>query len=294
MSHTDDKFKLSKEYRRGVTSLNVFSDIMREIKDNQDIKHVIDLSDYKFISPCFAVLLAAMPYVNERTAIRYNTKNNKCVSFLKTTGILDHYTTKKEFITINPKKNSIKFRAVNSQDECASSAQETVEEFPITLDKDLKDELISQVYEVFSNSFFHSKQNQAFCCGMFDSQGVFHFSIYDFGTGIPNNVREYLSDNRSDESALKWAWQSGHSTLNGKVDYPRGAGFQTLEAFVKENDGEIFLGSGHSYCRVGSQIKRFGHLDADLPGTFFSISIKKDFQHRYKEDENKHIIKEDV
>lgn len=286
--------KLSKEYRRGLPSLQEFASILNEIKNCHEHRFVIDLTDYRFIHPCFAVLLAAMPYVNIKTAIRYKTNDKKCVDFLKKSGIYDHFTSKRAVQEIVHKTSLNTFKTISTSDECLEVAQDTVSAFPIYFNDRLKSELVSLLYEVISNSFFHSNQKQVYCCGFFDSQGAFNFSIYDFGVGIPYNVKTYLNKNLSDEKAIEWAWKRGHSTLNGTVDYPRGAGFHSLEAFVKANHGDILVGSRNGYGRVALNNKKFGLMNATLPGTFFSMRIKKDFQHKYIENENNDIIKKDI
>lgn len=294
MNHTEINIELFKEYRRGLPALQDFAFILDEIKNNQNDRFIIDLTEYCYIHPCFAVLLAAMPYVNKKTVIRYKNNNNKCVEFLEKSGIYEHFTSKSAVQEIGYKTNLTKFKTISTQEECLKVAQDTVSAFPIYFDNNLRHELVSLLYEVISNPFFHSQQKQVYCCGFFDTQRALNFSIYDFGVGIPYNVNSYLNKNLSDQKAIEWAWKPGHSTLNGKVDYPRGAGFQTLESFVKANHGDILLGSRNAYCRVTTSNKTFGTMNATLPGTFFSMRIKKDFQHKYIENENNDIIKKDV
>lgn len=285
---------LDKDYRRGVASLQRFADIFSQIEMNKDKKIVIDLTEYRFIHPCFAVLVAAMPYVGDKTVIRYRRDHEKCVKFLRLSGIHSHFTSGSDVQVFDRKRQSLEFQLVDNLEKSLKVSRQIIETFPVKLEENAQDELISIVYEVFSNAFYHSKEKVAFCCGFYDNQGALNFSIYDYGIGIPKSVKSFLKTDISNKDALKWAWKQGHSSLNGHDDYPRGEGFHTLEEFVVKNDGEILVGSGQSYCIINAKKKSFGELKSTITGTFFSLRIKKDYLHKYKKDKSQHIIKEDI
>lgn len=297
---TNNLLKLDKEYRRGLTSLGSFSEIIQEINQNQGTRFIIDLSDYKHIHPSFAVLVAAMLYVNDKSAIRYSITNQKCIDFLYYSGILEHYKKAEPRIgkkqkTSDIRKSSVNFQIVDDINNCEDIARQIIKRFPVELDQEIENELISNMVEILSNAFYHSGYGKAFCCGFIDVQKNMTISIYDLGIGIPNKVREFLgNDNLSAKGAIEWAWQMGHSTLNGADDYPRGVGFPMLEDFVKKNNGDILVGSDNSYCRIRSGKKTFGELATPLPGTFFSLQIRKDSEHKYKKDRNSNIIIEEI
>lgn len=292
----DEVFKLNSEYRRSITSLDKFAKIIAYLKENNNKNVLIDLTNYNYINPSYAVIIAAIPYIAEETGnssvIRYLSNDKNCNKFLNDSGILKHYSEarKSNILDINKSAN---FLIVRNIDDCEDVALSIIDKFPVRLENEIKNELISKIYEVFSNSFTHSKVNKVFCCGYYNQQKSLIFSIYNIGIGIPESVNNYLRDCNMEQlgeaDALKWAWQQGNSSLNGKIDYPRGAGFQILESFAKENQGDILVGSNGSYCQVSQKKKVFSNLENPILGTFFSMQIRKDFLHRYTNDND--IIK---
>ena len=234
----DEVFKLNSEYRRSITSLGKFAKIIAYLKENNNKNVLIDLTNYNYINPSYAVIIAAIPYIAEETGnssvIRYLSNDKNCNKFLNDSGILKHYSEarKSNILDINKSAN---FLIVRNIDDCEDVALSIIDKFPVRLENGIKNELISKIYEVFSNSFTHSKVNKVFCCGYYNQQKSLIFSIYDIGIGIPESVNNYLRDCNMEQlgeaDALKWAWQQGNSSLNGKIDYPRGAGFQILESF---------------------------------------------------------------
>lgn len=295
MDNFDKKFLLNNEYRRSISSLSEFASIIYYIKSNKNKRILIDLTEYNYINPSYAVIIAAIPYIAEATGnksvIRYLANDTKCSDFLNNSGILKHYKANNNDV-LNL-KSSVDFIVVKSVDQGENVANSIIDKFPVKLEKDIKDELISKIYEVFANSFTHSKVDKVFCCGYYNQKKSLIFSIYDIGIGIPESVNKYLKEkNRnilSEENALKWAWQQGNSTLNGIKDYPRGAGFQTLESFAIENQGDILVGSNRACCKISSKSKLFTQLNEPILGTFFSMQIRKDLIHKYSKNNNQVI-----
>lgn len=286
------EFKLDNEFRWGIDAANRFADMLNKIKNSDDKTVVIDMTKYRFINVGFAVLLSAMFYVmpDKRVILKYNAKNKKCVEFLNNSGIMAHFKRSDE----NLLKSSIALRIVNDLDDALRISEKLINHFPVSLyDNDFKSTMISKTFEVISNSFYHSKKNQVFFSGSHYNDELI-FSIYDLGIGIPNNVKRYLKDNSMlDIDALKWAWKKGNSTLNDSVDYFRGVGFETLESFARENQGQIFLCSGKSCCRVKKGKVSFHELNNCMLGTFFSMKIKRDFTHTYIIDDRHNIKRSD-
>lgn len=121
-----------------------------------------------------------------------------------------------------------------------------------------------------------------FCCGFINDSNQFTFSVYDAGVGIPYNVSQYLGSEISPQDALKWAFEQGNSTLNGQLDYPRGAGLNLLESFVRVNGGRIELVSCGGYCRIENNQREFSNLKSPFVGTMFSMTIVADNNHIYR------------
>lgn len=286
------KFILDSEFRWGIDAANRFASMLNKIENSNDPMVIIDMTKYKFINVGFAVLLSAMFYVkpDKSVILRYNANDAKCVDFLKNSGMMAHFKNNREELS----KNSISFGLVKDLSDALEISKKLINHLPVFIkDDDFKANMISNTLEIISNSFYHSNQEKVFFGGSFANDELI-FSIYDLGIGIPNNVKRYKNDdNIIDVDALKWAWGKGNSTLNDSVDYLRGAGFQTLESFARENQGQIFLCSGKSCCKARKGKVSFYKLENSMLGTFFSMKIKKDFKHVYELTEGHNIKRSD-
>ena len=195
-------------------------------------------------------------------------------------GILKHFLGKDT--KARTRNKQLDFKIVKDDEDGTELATDIIEKSPVKLSEDLKNELISKIYELFANAFTHSSSKNVFCCGCCDSQGSFVFSVYDTGVGIIDNVNKYVGKTFQPKEALEWAWRTGNSTLNGIVDYPRGKGLNILEEFIKLNNGEIFMISDKSHCKINKKTRYFENNEINLKGTLISISIRKDNEHIYK------------
>lgn len=278
------QFDMNFELRRGLKSIEKFSEIFNAIREQPNERVLINFADYKYIHPHYAVLIAAIPYISKlykvSSTIRINTRNDKFVEFITKTGIFDNVRDIRHSDIVSSKKK-VPFIVLNDDKQGLEMSEKIINAFPVTISADLKADLVSKIYEIISNAFTHSKCSTVFCCGCLDTKGDFHFSIYDIGIGIPSGVNKYLGTNWPDEQALKWAWEKGNSTLNGVTDYPRGAGLDLLKEFAHKNNGEILMVSGKSFCKIRNDKDVFRSMNSDLLGTFFSMSIKKDSLNRY-------------
>ena len=92
----NEVFKLNSEYRRSITSLDKFAKIIAYLKENNNKNVLIDLTNYNYINPSYAVIIAAIPYIAEETGnssvIRYLSNDKNCNKFLNDSGILKHYS----------------------------------------------------------------------------------------------------------------------------------------------------------------------------------------------------------
>lgn len=285
----DKNFELFQEYRKGKKTFNVFCNIIKSVNDSEYKSICVDIADYKYMHPCFAVLLASIPYIaeknNKTAAIHIDPDNSKCIEFLNKTGVLKHFNS--SFARKKDYKRAVEFNVLKNREDSYERIEDLIDKFPVKISEDLKNALHSKLYEVFDNAFTHGGQNNTvFCGGTEDSQKNFVFSIYDIGIGIPNNVNNYRREHLKQQEvsaveALDWALGIGNSTLNDTIDYVRGAGFDTLERFVKVNKGEIIIVSGEAYCKITQVGRSYDTLDVPLLGTFFCMSITKDVLHKY-------------
>lgn len=280
--------KVPSEIKPAIESMDYFGEIHSIIRTSLHKKIVIDISDYQYIHPSFAVLIASTIYLGtlfkKNVVIRYNTQNKKSDLFLKQSGILDHYTTSSKAMVEIDSTNveNVGFKRFNELDEVFDTVDKILETAPVSIDEELKNLLSSKITEIFSNAFEHGKSEiGVFCCGYFNQSNDFTFSVYDAGNGICNNVNDYLKEDKICSESLKWALNPTHSTLNGIVDYPRGAGLHLLENFVKSNHGKIYLVSQGGYCVLDGEKREFHDMKNHLIGTIFSMSINADSTNIY-------------
>lgn len=289
MKDFDHTILAPNELRKGLSGIKVFCNIFNAIRCGNHKSILIDFQATTFIHPHYAVLIAAISYIakkyNVQSTIRFTTANDKFLNFIRNTGIFANVKGLPSNGTIDSKKNKIPFIVLHNENEGLAISEKIINSFPIDFSDNLKTELVSKIFEIISNAFTHSKCNEVFCCGCLDDKKNLHFSIYDMGIGIPKNVNKYLHKQLSDEAAIRWAWEKGNSTLNGFVDYPRGAGLDLLKDFSHKNNGDIFMISGGAFCKIkvkeSTPCDIFQKYENDFLGTFFSMTIKNDNIHRY-------------
>ncbi len=146
---------------------------------------------------------------------------------------------------------------------------------------DLRDAIVGNVWEIYANSFEHSDSKVGvFSCGQhFRHMNELVLSVVDFGAGIPNNVRNYLSsDPRARQlkasACMGWAFQRGNST--SKVGVARGLGLDLMKEFLRVNDGSLEIYSNDGYAIVDRNGERFQDLDTGFHGTAVKIKLKCD------------------
>jgi hypothetical protein len=246
----------------------------------------IDLCGYRYMHPSFAVLIASSLYLGDQygkeIVIRYDIGNQRLCQFLKQSGICGRYYASKDDFQLNSQNSVIPFNRFKKIEDTYTTIEKIFNCAPVQLNRNLRNQLISKFAEVFSNAFEHGKSEiGVFCCGFAGRSDIFSFSVYDAGVGICANVNSYLPSPLSSEKAMEWAFDKAHSTLNGIVDYPRGAGLSLLENFARLNNGRIDVVSNDAYCKVTNKARKFKRLKSPIVGTIFSINIHADNSHVY-------------
>jgi hypothetical protein len=177
-------------------------------------------------------------------------------------------------------------------------AEEIVDEIPVKFSPRLCEDIISRVGEILNNATEHSGAEWVYAGRYHKARRKYCFACYDPGVGIPNKVREYLrqkgnASQITDKMALKWAIESGNSTVVHKTS-PRGAGLSLLREFVRLNHGSMRICTGtvlYSYVykeKTGNCDDTFEALKQSFVGTLFEMDfVADDRRYRYKgESEN--------
>lgn len=145
----------------------------------------------------------------------------------------------------------------------------------------LRNAIVGRMWEVYSNAFEHSEtQIGVFSCGQhFYRHNRLVLSTIDFGQGIPNSVRAFLSKHADAEkvsklssvACLKWAFTRGNSTCSAMV--ARGLGLDLLKEFVQLNQGKLEIYSNDAYVIVDKDGERFENLNTNFSGTIVHITL---------------------
>ena len=142
----------------------------------------------------------------------------------------------------------------------------------------LRDAIAGTVWEIYVNSFEHSKSALGvFSCGQhYKNRNELVLSVVDFGIGIPNNVRKYLSEDPrastlTAEACLKWACISGNTTSTDGI--ARGLGLHLLKEMVKVNKGRLELYSHDAYVKIDEHGEIYKTLPFSFKGTILYITL---------------------
>ncbi|MEE9432520.1 MAG: ATP-binding protein [Melioribacteraceae bacterium] len=116
-------------------------------------------------------------------------------------------------------------------------------------DKELKRNIMSNIWEIIQNSLTHSENSNGIsvCGQLYPKKKYFELALYDFGIGIPNKIKSTKLKLKESEY-IKWSMGRGNSTKN----IPNaGMGLYFLRKFIKMNSG---------YFQVISNNEFFGHI----------------------------------
>lgn len=237
----------------------------------------------EYISPGMYPLFWSLPYIgdlcNKIVEISHDIDNKRLHQDLVQHGVSEH------FIGEHGENNSaqkIPFQLIRQNSNNAEYNTEKIVEkicmiLPVRMNEDYESMFISKLYEVFDNSIKHGKNDVGlFANGYFDkNQNKFTFTIYDFGIGIPHNVKSFLKNyEMTDKETFEWALTDGNTTA--MEDCSRGAGLGVLEKFIQSNKGKIIFCSGKCFCEITANGRQFKELKEPIVGTLFSMRVNAD------------------
>lgn len=237
-----------------------------------NINGIIDISLEKcsILSPASIMLLASI------SVIRNNLKQNTILSFGENIKILE------QLIEINfiQGKKTKKFNTEIKPFKTETEAQKICNEIRSSskfanIDKDERNIIISKTYELLINSYEHGKNNIGAISHSFYRNKKFHFSIYDFGIGIPETVRNYTKDSTmSDIDCIQWALHDGNSTkLTSDSEFPGGSGLKLIEKFLGDYNGKLIICSGKAYYLIKGQQIIAREFSNNISGTLITLAV---------------------
>lgn len=230
----------------------------------------INLKECSSLSPANIMLLSSV------FLIRDSLNKHSILSFDDNKKLLN-YLTEINFIKgTRSKKYNLDFRTFKTEEEIAQICNEIKSSSKFTnVDKDERNILISKTYELLINSWEHGKNDIGAMCHCFYKNKKFNFSVYDFGIGMPDKVREYLNDaNMSDIDAIKWTLTSRNSTtLTSDSIFPRGGGLKLIEKFLKDYGGKLLICSGNAYYLISGTKIHARILPNKISGTLITLNV---------------------
>lgn len=132
-------------------------------------------------------------------------------------------------------------------------------------------EFMTDIHEIFANAQFHSQSQQGvFGCGQFfPTRDRLSFTLADLGVGFRHNVEARMGRKCSDEVAIEWATQPGHTTRTADGGY----GLATLREFFARNRGRMQIVSQQGFWELDGESVRKNKLRYPFPGSFVNLEI---------------------
>ena len=163
---------------------------------------------------------------------------------------------------------NMRLERLEDNEQTRSLAIRVVNDMPVAMSPTLREDMVSRVGEVLNNARKHANARHILVGSYPKRQSrKYSFICYDTGTGIPNNVRKFLNENRaiiSDEQAVRWALDEFNTTVT-QATTPRG---HTLYTY----DG-----------RVEPPTDKFQRLAHSFHGTLFEMDVNPDARpYRYR------------
>lgn len=150
----------------------------------------------------------------------------------------------------------------------------------MNIQEELKDDIVTRIYELFANSLEHSNSTVGcFSCGQnYNYRHELTLSLVDFGRGIPNTVLDHLKGEVTDTlDAMRWAITEGNSTREvSKTGYRGGMGLSLVQDFLTLNGGCMEIYSNDCLYGIKGEEIYFEKLDVNFRGTFVNIKLLRD------------------
>lgn len=146
----------------------------------------------------------------------------------------------------------------------------------LNISKELKDLIVCKVIEIYTNAFEHSHSDLGvFSCGQYyPNKKELKLTILDLGVGIPANVRKFQANpDLSEENAVQWAFQQGHST-RPRPDIMGGNGLGIIGSFIQRNQrGKLEIYSHGGIAKITQNNEEYGRHNTPFQGTIVNINL---------------------
>ena len=281
-----ENITFSEPLRSGRPAYERIARLQQLIKDCPDssLRITMDLAETR-TGLSFIFLLACLPYfaaVNSKTLFLTVDK--------KTFGLMQRIQVPgvRSLDGVETKERKTGFRILRSLADVVQLTEDIWSGFPVQTSEKLGGALKFNIGEVFNNASGHAEAKRIIGGWHTKPSGLYCFSCYDTGVGIPENVNRYREANGYerilDTQALKWALGRGHSTSTQRG---RGLGLDMLKRFSIENEGAIHICSGSAYYILNKGSWRCIELSRRFHGTFFEMDIARNGkEYLFREEQN--------
>lgn len=142
----------------------------------------------------------------------------------------------------------------------------------ISLSRDVRQEIIQSVVELYNNAFEHGQANGFFTCGQkFPNSEEVTMAFLDFGCTIPRTVLSVRANaSMRDHESIMWALQPGNTSKPG---FSRGLGFDVLMDLVGGEGSHLEIYSGRGTLRAVGRKPVARPLDFRFPGTLIQVTV---------------------
>lgn len=256
-----------------------FAILQNQIINSAESDIHIDVDIQNRLGYTFVFMFSTLPYLaqdyNKRLTISCNVKSfdlfkklNFISKDIQYQGGVDYSSIMKEMSRVIKEKRDV-FDLVT----------EITGEAPVEMSEDLSVLFISIAGEMYNNATEHSHGTVIGSKYFKNQKGVYCFSCYDTGVGIPGKVMSAKPEITKAIEAFRWAMARGHSTASGNI--PRGLGLELLRNFAQLNDGTIRICSGNIFYTYKSSKETYYELRQPFCGTLFEMDIVADNNRKY-------------
>jgi hypothetical protein len=260
-------------------SYDRFARVQIEISMCQDRDIQIDVDIKNRFGYTFVFLFSTLPYVARKH--NKNLKifcNEKSFTLFKKLGVIP-----KELIfqaetdyCCDLERSAV---VISEAQDIFELVTEITHEAPVQMSEELSSLFISKAGEMYNNAMEHSQGTVIGSKYFKNQKGVYCFSCYDTGVGIPAKVMASQHNIASAIDAFRWAMVPGNSTASGNI--PRGLGLGLLKNFANANDGTIRICSGNVLYIYKNSREDYYELNHTFDGTLFEMDIIADNDRRY-------------
>jgi hypothetical protein len=241
----------------------------------------IDFSECDFLRPTAVAaiggIVAQIRHLSGDVAIRADTLKGPVRATLQRNGFLAAHGLERPRTITGQTSVTYRHDLIPEASEFARFlSEEWLGRHWFTVGPVVQPEIVKTVVELYNNAFEHSQAPTGFfsCGQLFPNINEVVLACVDFGATIPKIVRT-LATNRdvSDQEAILWALQPGHSTGAATARISRGLGFDVLLDLISGEGSHMEIYSGRGSVRAVHRPAVAKALPFYFPGTLIQITV---------------------